>query len=318
MFGFIKYKVYKLVSNLLNELGYHLVSHIQMKSLVDFSANILKAEQGNNEAINEIDSIIFSKDRAMQLHAFLASYIEMASNRGRIYILYTYSNERHKKSYEDLIELFSTQDFVFVKETQFRPQLIEIIEKSNAEKILFYVDDMIFTHKIDYNILKTIDTTSAILSISRGKDMDYSIVLEKKLSLPAFTKLSNNLEQFKWNYSDIYSDWTYPLGISGYMYGRTEIVSMFKAINFKAPNSLESGMQLFLPYFKNRDGLCTEFASCTCVHANLVQTEGKNPVLGTFSIDQLLDLWEKGKRIDLKEFYNKPMQITQIQKYTFI
>lgn len=53
--------------------------------------------------------------------------------------------------------------------------------------------------------------------------------------------------------------------------------------------------RMYILYFINRYGLCTEFASCVCVYANLVQSESKNPVLGTFSIDQLLDLWEMVK-----------------------
>jgi hypothetical protein len=148
-------------------------------------------------------------------------------------------------------------------------------------------------------------------------DMDYSIVLAKKIDLPEFKKTNEDLYQFQWNYSDKYSDWTYPLGVSGYMYGRIEIMSLIKAIDFKAPNSLEYGMQVFIPYFKNRIGLCPEFAACVCVHANLVQTEGINPVLGTFTVEQLLDIWEKGLRINTNEFYNKPMQVTQLQKYSF-
>lgn len=64
--------------------------------------------------------------------------------------------------------------------------------------------------------------------------------------------------------------------------------------------------------------LCRAFASGVCVHANLVQSEGKNPVLETFSMEQLLELWEHGKRINLQDFYDKPMNITQVQKYTFV
>jgi hypothetical protein len=312
----IKQRLFKLTVRFLNKNGYSLLSHKHMKSWADFFLNLSKiaSKQNMNE---EIDSIVFSKDRAMQLHAFLSSFIEMVKNRGRVFVLYTYSNERQKRSYDDLQKLFATENFVFIEETNFRHQLINILEKSNAGKILFYVDDMIFTHKIDYNLFKSIDTNSYVLALSRGMDMDYSIVLAKKIDLPEFKKTNEDLYQFQWNYSDKYSDWTYPLGVSGYMYGRIEIMSLIKAIDFKAPNSLEYGMQVFIPYFKNRIGLCPEFAACVCVHANLVQTEGINPVLGTFTVEQLLDIWEKGLRINTNEFYNKPMQVTQLQKYSF-
>lgn len=317
MIKFIKYTLYKESSRIANKFGYHLLNDSQMNSLASFSSHLMKLAD-DNLFEHTIDSIVFSKDRAMQLHAFLSSYIEMVENKGKMYILYTFSDERHQKSYNNLIEQFQSEHFIFIKETHFRDQLIDILAKSKSNKIIFYVDDMIFTRRIDYNLFKTIDTTTAILSLSRGKDMDYSMVLKKKLTLPPFLTLGNNLMQFSWNYLNGYSDWTYPLGVSGYMYSRVEIYSICKAINFKAPNSLESAMQLFLPYFINRYGICTEFASCICIHANLVQTEGKNPVIGKFSIEQLLTLWEKGKRIDLREFYNKPMTIAQIQDYSFV
>ena len=317
MIKLVKRKIHKLKSRILKITGYHLFNPVQMKSLSNFSFYILRYVENKNTN-NIIDSIVFSKDRAMQLHAFLTSYIEQVSNRGKMFIIYTYSNERHQRSYDELMKIFIRENFIFIKEINFREQLINILEKSKAGKIIFYVDDMIFSHPIDYNTLKTVDATHNILALSRGKDMKYSIVLQKELVQPTFNKLNNNLLQFKWNSLEGESDWTYPLGVSGYMYGRIEITSMFKAINFKAPNSLEAGMQLFLPYFKDRFGLCFEFAPCVCIHANLVQTECKNPVIGTFSIDELLILWENGKRINLKEFYHKPMKISQVQEYSFL
>lgn len=317
MIKLFKQQIKKISTSWLKRYGYDLIAQTELKSLADFSNGILQIAEGKKNN-NKIDSIVFSKDRAMQLHAFLLSYIERVDNRKRMYILYKCSNERHHKSYEQLKEIFIKEDFVFVEEIQFREQLIEILEQSEAGKILFYVDDMIFTHKINYEIFENIDTTSSVLALSRGKDFDYSTVLLKPLIQPPFTKLKSNLEQFNWNFSDVYSDWTYPLGVSAYMYGKIEITAMLKAISFKAPNSLEHAMQVFLINFNNRYGLCMEFATCVCVHANLVQTEGKNPVLGTFSIDQLLNLWESGKRIKLDEFYDKPMKVTQVQKYTFL
>lgn len=317
MIKFIKRRAYKFSKALFKRLGYQLLSFNQVENLAGFTFNILEAAI-DKTTLSKIDSIVFSKDRAMQLHAFLLSYKEQVSNRGRMYIIYKYSNQRHKKSYEELRQMFIDEDFIFIEELDFRNQLIELLERSDAGKIIFYVDDMIFTHPIDYKVLGGIDTAKYILALSRGKDMNYSVVLQKRLVLPKFTNIGNNLERFNWDYLKEYSDWTYPLGVSGYMYGRIEIYSMLKAIDFKAPNSLESQMQLFLLYFNNRYGLCTEFATCVCVHVNLVQTEGKNPILGTFSIDQLLDLWENGERIDIREFYNKPMSVTQIQKYQFV
>jgi hypothetical protein len=267
---------------------------------------------------SDIESIVFSKDRAMQLHAFLCSYLENVCNPGVLHILHKVSTETHRKSYDDLKTVFSNNRFVFHEETDFRRELIDICEKSKSGKIMFYVDDMMFTHKLDYDAARRINTSKYILALTRGSDLTYSIVLQKPLSVPRYYSNIEGFESFKWNEADEISDWSFPLGVSGYMFGQSETVAMLKSINFKAPNSLEAGMQSFLPFFINRYGLCSVNAICTCVPANLVQSEWSNLSLGTFTTDELLSLWESGKMIDRQEFYGKPVGITQTQRYTFI
>ncbi len=281
---------------------------------VDFYENFrLQAETSDFG----IMSIVFSKDRAMQLHAFLESYYENISNYSPMTILYKASDEAHQASYEELIKLFKDKSVNFINEKNFRTQLIQIIEETKVDKICFYVDDMIFTHKFDYDLLKLVNPYETIVALSRGRDMSYSSVLSKPINLPEFINLNNGLIQFAWNNIKEHSDWSYPLGVSGYMYAKKEILSIVKSITFKAPNSLESSMQQFKPLFSKRMGLCTENAVSVCVHANLTQTEGSNPVFGEFTIQELLLKWNMGYQIEYRKFYNIPINTSQIQEYTF-
>ncbi|MEI6676929.1 MAG: hypothetical protein WCO57_17295, partial [Verrucomicrobiota bacterium] len=71
-------------------------------------------------------------------------------------------------------------------------------------------------------------------------------------------------------------------------------------------------------FFANRQGLCTEFAVSVCVHANLTQAESINIVVSDFSVENLLEKWNNNLCIDVHQFYNKPMEITQVQNYRFI
>tara|TARA_R100000935_G_scaffold58815_1_gene98195 strand:- start:7799 stop:8761 length:963 start_codon:yes stop_codon:yes gene_type:complete len=264
-----------------------------------------------------IISFVFSKDRAMQLHAFLESYFENVANYSTMIVLYKASDKAHLDSYEELMKLFEDKSVIFIEEKNFRDQLIEAIEKSKEGKIFFYVDDMIFTHKFDYDMLKGVNPYKTIVSLSRGRDLTKSTVLSKTINLPEFTNLDNGLLQFSWNNIKEHSDWSYPLGVSGYMFATKEILSIMKVISFKAPNSLENGMQQFKSIFIQRMGLCTENAVSICVHANLTQTEGYNPVFGEFSIEELLDKWNEGYQIEYFKFYSKPVNAAQIQEYTF-
>lgn len=262
-------------------------------------------------------SFVFSKDRSMQLHAFLESYFENVANYSKMIVLFKASSESHLNSYEELIKLFKDKPVTFIEEINFRDQLIQAIEESKEGKIFFYVDDMIFTHKFDYELLKDVNPFKTIVSLSRGSDLTNSTVLSKTITLPEFTNLSNGLLEFSWNNIKEHSDWSYPLGVSGYMFATKEILSIMKVISFKAPNSLENGMQQFKSIFIQRMGLCTEKAVSVCVHANLTQTEGYNPIFGEFSIEELLDKWNEGYQIEYSKFYNKPINVAQIQEYSF-
>lgn len=267
---------------------------------------------------DKIISIIFSKDRAMQLDGFLASYFENVENFSEIKILFHVSNEAHKKSYIDLQKIYENFPVQFIQETNFRANLINALEKSSEDRLIFYVDDMLFSQKIDYGWLKNIDPLQNIVCLSRGKDLNYSTVLAKKLEVPSFNKISENLYQFKWNEISEFSDWTYPIGVSGYMYSRPEMLAMIKATHFKAPNSLEHNLQKFLPYFTMRGGICLENVATPCVHTNLTQTEGYNNILGHYSLEELLDLWNMNKRINYNEFVGLEVSEAEIKKYNFI
>lgn len=264
-----------------------------------------------------IISVIFSKDRAMQLDGFLASYFENVKNYSEIIVLYYVSTDQHKESYDDLKEIYANFPVKFIAETDFRANLIEALENSVEDRVIFYVDDMLFSQKMDYKWLIEVNPLQDIVSLSRGKDLNYSTVLAKKLDIPSFKKFTTNLFRFQWNEIKEFSDWTYPIGVSGYMFSRPEILAMMKVTYFKAPNSLEHNLQQFLPYFINRGGICLEYVATPCVHTNLTQTEGYNNVLGHYSLEELLILWNDNKRIDYKEFIGLKVSDAEVKKYNF-
>ena len=309
-------KVKNDVLKSLKKRGYELLKTRELNDRVEYYKKVLETSKiGTRE--NKIDSIVFSKDRAMQLHAFLKSYSIMVAGKGTMYILYTTSSERHAESYEVLKGIFKEEDFVFIEEKDFRKQLIAVCDESTAKTIAMYVDDMIFLKEVDYKKILEIDALNNIVSLGRGKELDYSIVLQKKQEVPDFLQKPDGFEYFKWNYTTAYNDWTYPLGVGGYFFDRDETVVMLKGIAFKAPNSLENNLQAYKPMFIHRYGVCMAQVACVAVQANLVQTESVNPVLGIFSIEELLTQWEEGFMIDINKFYGLMGSVAQFQTYEF-
>jgi hypothetical protein len=312
MINAAKRKVLRFLEN----KGYQLLKTAELNDKIDYYRRVL-IESKRSSKEKKIDSIVFSKDRAMQLHAFLKSYIEMVSGRGTTYVFYKASNFRHASSYNELKEIFRSDNIFFVEENDFRKQLIGLCERSPAVSISLYVDDMVFLHKVAYEQILDIDTLENVVSLGRGQDLGYSMVLGKKQLLPEFIKKPDGFVYFRWDYSNDYNDWTYPIGVGGYFFGRDELLVMLKGIEFKAPNSLENNLQKYKPMFIHRFGVCKDQVSCIPVHANLVQTESINPDLGTFSIEDLLKKWEEGLMINLEKFYGISGAMAQFQAYEF-
>ncbi|MEI6864586.1 hypothetical protein [Flavicella sp.] len=298
----------------MRKIGYLIISEVVFSGFKSFYCNYIALDTFNDR---EIVSLVFSKNRAMQLHAFLESYLENVENYSSMIVLYKATNVLHEKSYEDLKKVFKKYPIKFVEENNFREQLLMEIDSITAEKLILYVDDMIFSHKVDYEQLLNINHNTHQLSLSRGKDLTYSSVLLKSLELPVFLEKEEGILEFSWNEIKEYSDWSYPLGVSGYLYSSREFLAMIKTLSFKAPNSLEVELQNFLFLYKDRKGLCYQDVICVCVHANLVQDEVENPTLETFSVDELLSIWNEGYKITISDFYGKPVAISQEMKYNF-
>ena len=53
------------------------------------------------------EGIVFSKDRALQLHALLCSYSEKVATPVPLRILYCVSTPEHQKAYDEIMEIFS-------------------------------------------------------------------------------------------------------------------------------------------------------------------------------------------------------------------
>ena len=288
----------------------------QLEAQHAFTSRLL-AELGTGGA--DVAALVFSKDRAMQLHAFLTSYCEQVRSPPALTVLYRASTAAHQAAYDELCAAAGElpAEIAFLPETDFRSQLIEFVARAEAAKVVMFVDDMVFKEPLDGAALRAIDSASHILSLSRGRDLTYSTVLQRPITVPPLRPVGDGLLEFSWQGAE-FSDWTFPLGLSGFMYGRLELLAMLRALPFRAPNSLEAAMQQLVPLFEARPGLCFDKATCACIHANMVQTELSNPTLGTFSVEQLLDLWRQGMAIDVRALYGLDLAVAEQATYSFL
>jgi hypothetical protein len=274
----------------------------------------------NNEINLNISGVVFSKNRAMQLHALLSSYFYYTKNPAPLIVLYTHTNEQHKHSYDVLQKEFQHLPVTFTVENDFTIQLKQIIHSMEADRIFFMTDDAIFLDHYDLQDCLKFDPVKHIFSLRLGGDYDFCFSYNKKQAVPDFSK-HDGLQAFKsWIWADMKEspDWTYPLSVDATIFLRQEIELMLHNISFKSPNSLEGQMQLYNDLFIHRKGICYSKVKYVNVPCNLVQDEFDNNHTGTFHVNELLEKFLQDERIDWKQFQNLRAPEAQILKFSFV
>lgn len=245
--------------------------------------------------------IVFSKDRAIQLHALLASFYELVNGDAEVKILYTASTKEHRDAYNKLKRIFSKTAVSFKLEESFRADLCDVLNNITTTKTMFLVDDLLFKEPLDLGEFIKYNTSYFVPSLRMGNHLTYSYTTRRKQPLPVFVNSSNTpTNKLVWKWEDGELDWGYPLSVDGHLFDTLEIKTIINNLEFKAPNSLEESMQRYNPIFKTRYGLAFKQSVIINVPNNKVQQENNNHA-GSLSTNFLLQKWQEGYQIDYKK-----------------
>lgn len=252
------------------------------------------------------ECIVFSKDRALQLHALLASYYEKVVSPVPVYILYQTSSRSHEKAYEQLIEIFQKPKISFVKQNNadsFQADLIELLSSIQSEKTFFLVDDIIFVEDLDINDFAKFNTDKFVSTLRMGVNLKRCYTLQMEQPLPEWiTSIINDEDKMCWKWKSGIYDWGYPLSVDGHLFSTHEITAISKLVSFNAPNTFEDGLQKFSRLFLPRFGVCYKKSKIINIPCNKVQIERSN-IHGTIDQDFLLEQWQKGMQMNYRKLY---------------
>ncbi len=250
-------------------------------------------------------TVVFSKDRPLQLDGLLRSYMLHCEDfkEYRVVVIYKASTPQYQKLYNQLINEYSGfVNFSFLLENNFKTDLLKTVHISDF--IFFLVDDNLFVR--DFSITKIIkylkQNDSAIgYSLRLGTNTTYCYSLDLPQKLPVFKRTENNFLIYDWTVSEY--DFNYPLEISSSILRSIDIIPVVKKTEFVNPNTLESSLDSVKPIFSNyRPNLiCSKTSVAFCVPLNKTQTNYNNRSGNNsyYSIENLAKLYENGKRIDI-------------------
>ena len=103
---------------------------------------------------HEVDVIVFSCDRPLQLYAFLESLYLHSTHIHDTSVLYRCSSSAYRAGYENVLNAFPQARFIYQTNPphDFKPLFMEaVFEAGSAEYVVIGVDDIIITDKIDFN-----------------------------------------------------------------------------------------------------------------------------------------------------------------------
>ena len=250
------------------------------------------------------ECIVFSKDRALQLHVLLSSCMEKITPRIPFHVLYHASTPAHQKAYEEVRELFSHTTIAFIQQDSgrsFRSNLIALLQSIRSESMFFLVDDIVFTENFDIRDFAQLDTDKFVPTLRMGLNLKKCYTIKKEQPLPHFTPGATK-EIMTWTWDEGLYDWAYPLSVDGHFFSTHEMSTMVRLIDFSAPNTLEDQLQKFRRFFLLRTGICYRKSKIVNIPCNKVQTENKN-LCGDMHQDYLLEQWQQGYQMDFRSLY---------------
>jgi len=282
------------------------------------STPILRSTQDNFSAA----CIIFSMDRAPQLHALLGSYFEKAKNSVPIHVLYRASDAQHQKVYEEVFSLFENHPVFSIKQTSrgsFKPQLLLLLESIKSDKVFFLTDDDLFIDDVDLLDITKFETRTKIFSLRMGAHLTKSYPVQKEQKLPPFISgVFEDSDKLCWLWENGEYDWAYPLSVNGHFFSTQEFLALVKNTEFTSPNTLEANLQPYAKYFQHRFGICYKRSKILNIPINAVQNDNNN-IHGTIHQNYLLEQWNRGMQMNYRTLYGLVNESAhQEVKITFI
>lgn len=257
--------------------------------------------------MNKIVTIIFSKNRSLQLDLLLRSLYNCVDDFSIFdtKIIYKVTDERHKKSYDTLQSEW--KNIQYIEETNFKDNLIEAI--AGYEYVLFLVDDTIFTNRFNLDeVTKLLEKHNNILgfSLRLGENTNYCFSCNMPQDIPSMREYNKDISTYFWPRTQF--DFSYCLELSSSIYRVKDVLQIIAERIFTNPNQLEDVLYANLwqfVCFKYRMA-CYNQSVAFANPINQTTITNKSNRTGNdedYSIEKLLELYERDGRISSSRFY---------------
>jgi hypothetical protein len=254
------------------------------------------------------DLLIFSKDRPLQLQAFLESVDTYITGLQKIAVLCHTKNDRFYVAYKKLEATFPKIQFVYQSRNNprqdFLPLLKEIFNSMSSPYFTFGVDDTIVTDHIDLPLCINMmeQTNSYAFYPYMGQDITRCYMTNTQKLPPPLEDVGKGF--YTWDLKAGVGPWGYIHSVYMTIFSRKNIESVLQKIHAQSPNTFEEQWGGSAAMHSQMKGLCYKTSHIINIPLNLVQYDcPQNNCSHKYTIEQLLNFFEKGWRIDIAAFY---------------
>jgi hypothetical protein len=199
-----------------------------------------------------LNVIIFSKDRAMQLHLLLESILlNFDVEDYKLNILYKASNDEYNRGYNTIRDLYP--QFTYKKEESFKQDLLSLF--NDSKYTVFLTDDDIIYQSLKLNN----DELHNIFMITEANCFSLRLGLNTKhcYTQQRLNKLNNyNTHNFyydvsliepviSWKVVDGTNDYAYPMSVDGHIFKTEYIKNLCETLEYRNPNLFEAMLSNF-------------------------------------------------------------------------
>lgn len=268
---------------------------------------------------SNVNLIVFSFDRPLQLYAFLESAQRYLLNLDKLTVIYRTSNAYYSNAYEQVKNRFHIYKFFkqeIVPYNNFKDLTIQAINES-CDYLIFAVDDIIITDFVNVKQCEELlkQTKSYGFYLRLGHNIRECYMQNIKTPVPINELVQDDIYIYKFNNGK--GDWFYPNSLDMVIYNKKEIINQIKNLHFSSPNKLEGEWSLKANL--NKYGLFFKESKIVNIPLNLVNENfRKNKNSRLFSANDLLKKFQDGLKIEIDGLYkiqNKSTHIDFVPKF---
>jgi hypothetical protein len=269
--------------------------------------NFFNGEARNSNGM-DISVICFSKDRPLQLEAYLRSLRKFSGQELPVIVLVK-AEKPFREAYKQLMKCFPWAKLIWEK--HFMKQVLISLKKIQTPFVMFGCDDVFFKRPWDPSlVVETFNREPDLLcfSLRLGTEIRFCHPINGPSPPPSFIKEDPLLV---WNWREAKGiDWAYPFEMNCTVH-RLKVVEHIldemsrQKVDWGSPNRLEGKGMEYMRATRGVDLMASyPHAVANCLTVNRVQDEHLNPLYEgqDLNVHTLLDMWNRGFRLDIDQY----------------